>query len=180
MRRAGRAAAASWTHHAPSSKPGRASIRPPGAAAERAGGQELGSQLGGPALRVAPHRQVERGLGLVGCGDGEGGRLAVGGGPALQQPARGVEAGGVLALQEGLALGGDAAEHGVEEGDLAGVAGLGEAHGLGDGGVRRRAEEEELGRTQAEHVGDAVRFRPVAHQRQHGAVDLAQAAQHRW
>ena len=85
--------------------------------------------------------------------------------------------GGVLALQQLAALGRQLAQHRVEHRDLAAEAAGGEAHRLGDRGVRRRRQEQELGGAQPQQVGDRQLLGPIAQERQSGVIDLAQAAQ---
>ena len=73
-RRAGSAAAASCTHHAPSSKPGSCVTGPCGERAHRAGRQHAAVKPRRPCLRIALHREIERRLVRMRRGDGARGR----------------------------------------------------------------------------------------------------------
>ena len=148
------------------------------APAQRAGGQDLGPQLVGPALGIARDGEVERRLALMRLGDRPRLVLAIGRGPAVPQPFGRVQPRRVLALQQLAALGRQLAQHRVEHRDLAAEAAGGEAHRLGHRGVRRGRQEQELGGTQPQQVGDRQLLGPIAQERQGGVVDLAQAAQH--
>jgi len=149
-------------------------------AAERAGRQLLGLELSRPEIGVGARREVERRLDQVGGSDGACRGFAVGLDPALPQPARRVEAGGVAIHQKGVAVARDAPQHGIHQALEVMQAGiLDQPHRGIDGGMRRRSEEDELGGAEAQDLGaDGVGAfeRPLDQRVQH-LLDLAQAAQ---
>ena len=105
--------------------------------------------------------------------------LAVSRGPALEQPARRVRAARrpgprAASVPSAATLRSTALSIGTSRA----CARCGQPHRLADRGVGRRAEEEELGAAEPEHVGDARRLRAVAEEGQDGLVDLPEAPQH--
>jgi hypothetical protein len=115
----------------------------------------------------------------VGSGDGARRLLAVGRHPALPQPQRRVEAGGIAVAQHGDALARDAAQHGVGQTLEMRQAALGELHRGIDGGMGGRAQEQELGSAEpqdlmADRIGP---FEPALDHRAQHQIDLAQPTQ---
>jgi hypothetical protein len=99
--------------------------------------------------------------------------------PAFPQPARRVEAGRIAIHQQGVAVARDPAQHGVYQALQVMQAGiLDQAHRCVDRGVRRRAEEHQLGGAQAQYLAaDRVRaVEGLGDQAGQYALDLAQVA----
>ena len=160
-RRAGKAAAASCTHQAPSANPGSDGDGAMGDGPHRAGRQHPAVKLGGPRFGVALHCEVESRLMAMGSGDGAGGGLAVVLAPARHQPRRRVENGRVEGREPLRPFTRDAPQYGVDE---AGIARrlpvrLREPHRKIDGGVIRHIEKENLGRSDEQCGLDARRLR---------------------
>ncbi len=176
---AGRAAAASCTHQAPSAKPGSCGIAV--RAVRRI--EPVGS-------RVPPSRSAQRAASLAAVRSTEGSRrwagrdgararLAIGGRPALAQPGGRVGHERIGSCEDRVPLGRQPPQHGVGEiGEVAGVAILaGERHRRIDGGVARGPEHQDLrgggdqdrlelaapGRQAARHpLGERLPDQPVA------------------
>ena len=109
----------------------------------------------------------------MGVGYGMRDRLAVRGAPALPQPVRRVQAGGVLARQILLAFARDPPQHGIDQTLGVAMRTAGQRHGLGHGGVRRGVQEQELRGAEPEQVvhADGLGARahePVEQQRRSG------------
>ena len=148
-------------------------------APQRAGRQLLGLELAGPEIGIPADGEVERRLLQMRRRDGARRILAIGVDPVLPEPARRVEAGGVAIHQQGVAVARDPAQHGVGQALQVMQAGiLDQAHRRVDGGVRRRAEEHQLGGAQAQHLAaDRVRaLQGLGAQAGQHPLDLAQGA----
>ncbi len=120
---------------------------------------------------------IERRLGEMRVGDLPRRLLAIVSRPGVPEPVRRVEPGGVLRLDQGRALAGDAAEHRVGEAAKRPLAH--QADRLGEGGVRRCLEKQQLRHAEPERVaGDErlVRQRMLQAMGDDG-IDLAETAQ---
>ena len=120
--------------------------------ADAAGREDEAVEARGPAFRLGLHGEIDGGGVPVRGGDPAGVLLAVGGRPALGQPARRVDAERVGLRENAVPLARDPAQDGV--GDAGQVpdapVALGEAHREVDGGVVRHVEDENLRRADGE------------------------------
>ena len=161
-RRAGKAAAASCTHQAPSSIAGQVADR---RRARRSRTLPVGSRTP-PSRSAQPaaillHRQVDGGGRAMRLGDGGGdvgAVLARSSGPASQS---GVSSKGSALREDRIALPGDAAQHGVDEAArMPSVrSSLREPHGGVDGGMVGHVEEQDLRRADGEEAQAGARPR---------------------
>jgi hypothetical protein len=130
-----------------------------------------------PDFGLLLDRKVERRLEQMGKGDAPGALLAIGFRPALPEPVRAIEAGGILRLEQPRAIAGGPAEHGIREPAREALAAARQRHRLGDRGVRRRAQKQELDRAQPEQVADPERLGRRPQEGLEDGIDLTEPAE---
>ena len=143
---------------------------------QAAGRQDFRLQPRRPAFRIVLDREIQRRLHQMGGGDGAGRRLAIGGGPALREPRR-----GVLPRIGYRPLAVEPAQQGIGQALVARERpqARDQIDGLADGGMGRGAEEEQLAGAQPQRIGHGAGLgrQGSRQQRADGLVDLPQAAQ---
>jgi hypothetical protein len=139
------------------------------------GAEWRAAQALGPAVALLRDGEVEGRLGGLCRGDGARGGLAVGGAPAAPEPGRQI----ARDVRQLGPLGRDLPEDGVDQPGLRSPPGAGQRHARADGGVRRRLQQQDLRRPQAQEVLRHRRVGRVAQIALEHAVELALAAQDR-
>ena len=180
--RAGIEAAASCTHHAPSSKPGSAVTAPCTMVRTEPVGSTRPSSFAAQVRGIRFHRQIERRLAAIGGGNGVRGRLAVGLDPARHQPWRRIEHRRIERRDPLLAFARDPPQHRVDQaGKVQRHAILArQPHREIDRGMVGHFEKQNLRRADQERGLDPRRLRrqPLLEKRPKQMAQGAEPAQH--